>query len=134
MSLQTLTKSLIIKIPFRLPQLGSARWLTQEQKEKGFVDAPTPYQKPKKQCMLCKHKIELDYKNPRLLSQFVSSLNGDIYDKHITGLCEKQQTILQREIRKSRRSMLMPIFYKHPKYNRDPQIVNADRPQRPNPY
>lgn len=112
----------------------SVRWLTQEQKDKQFVDAPTPYQKPKRVCILCKNKIELDYKNPRLLSQFVSPLNGDIYDKHITGLCEKQQTILQREIKKSRNSLLMPIYYKQPKYNKDPKLVNPDRPQRPNPY
>lgn len=110
------------------------RWLTQEQVDKGFVDGPTPYQKPKEKCILCRHNIQLDYKNPRLLSQFVSSLNGVVYDKHITGLCEKQQTILEREIKKSRRAMLMPIYYKHPKYNRDPALFNPEKPQRSNPY
>lgn len=110
------------------------RWLTQEQKDKQFVDAPTPYQKPKRVCILCKHKIKLDYKNPRLLSQFVSPLNGVIYDKHITGLCETQQKILEQEIRRSRSALLMPIYYKHPKYNKDPPLFNPERPQRPNPY
>lgn len=110
------------------------RCLTQEQKDKQFVDGPTPYQKPKRLCILCKNKIELDYKNPRLLSQFVSPLNGDIYDKHITGLCEMQQKILEREIKKSRSSLFMPIFFKQPRYNKDPKLVNPDRPQRPNPY
>lgn len=114
--------------------ISFVRLLTQEQKDKQFVNAPTPYQKPKRQCILCKYKIQVDYKNPRLLSQFVSPLNGKIYDKHITGLCEKQQTALQREIRKSRNSRLMPIYYKDPKFNRDPALFNPDRPQRPNPW
>lgn len=113
---------------------SQVRNLTQEQVEKQFVDKPSPYTKPTEKCILCKHKIELDYKNPRLLSQFVSSLNGRVYDKHITGLCEKQQTILEREIKKSRKSLLMPFYYKHPKYNKDPPLFNVDRPQRPNPY
>ena len=118
----------------RPTQTIAVRWLSQEQKDKQFVDKPTPYNKADRQCLLCKHKIQLDYRNPRLLSQFVSPLTGKIYDKHITGLCEKQQTVLEVEIKKSRSAMYMPIFYKNPKYNRDPPLVNADRPQRPNPY
>lgn len=110
------------------------RHLTQEQIDKHFVDKPSPYTKPERKCILCKHKIEVDYKNPRLLSQFLSPLNGRIYEKHITGLCEKQQTLVRREIIKSRKAMLMPVFYKNPKYNRDPPLFNIDRPQRPNPY
>lgn len=110
------------------------RCLSQEHNDKQFVDKPTPYNRADRQCILCKHKIQLDYRNPRLLSQFVSPLTGKIYDKHITGLCEKQQTVLEVEIRKSRSAMYMPIFYKNPKYNRDPPLFNPDRPQRPNPY
>jgi len=110
------------------------KWLTQEQIDKQFVDKPTPYTRPRRQCILCKHKIELDYRNPRLLSQFISPLNGDIYNKHITGLCEKQQTILERMVRRSRGCMMMPYFYKDPKYNKDPKLFNPDRPQRPNPH
>lgn len=94
----------------------------------------SPYKLPPRLCILCKHKIELDYKNPRLLSQFVSPLNGIVYDKHITGLCELQQTILQREVKKSRRAMLMPVHYKHPKYHKDPALFNPGRPQRFNPH
>lgn len=112
----------------------SFRCISQEHRDKQIVDRPTPYEKPKEQCILCKNDIVLDYKNPRLLSQFVSSLNGNVYDKHITGLCEKQQTRLEREVKKSRLAMLMPIFYKHPKYNKDPPLFNPDRPQRPNPW
>lgn len=115
-------------------QLQQVKWLTQEQIDKQFVDKPTPFKKPKRLCILCQHNIKLDYKNPRLLSQFVSPINGDIYDKHITGLCEMQQRILQNEIKRSRLSMLMPIYYKDPKYNRDPPLFNPEKPQRPNPY
>lgn len=110
------------------------RWLTQEQKDKQFTDKPTPYEKSKRACILCQNKIQLDYKNPRLLSQFISPLTGEIWDKHITGLCERQQTNLEREIRKSRQSMLMPIYYRNPKYNKDPVICNTNKPQRPNPH
>lgn len=116
------------------PQHTFKRYLTQEQKDKQFVDRPTPFQKEPRQCILCKHNIRVDYKNPRLLAQFVSPLNGRIYDKHITGLCEKQQTRIQIEIRKSRDAMYMPIFHRDPKFNRDPALFNPDRPQRPNPY
>lgn len=112
----------------------SIRCLSQEHIDKQIVDKPTPYNKADRQCILCKHKIQLDYKNPRLLSQFVSPLNGKIYDKHITGLCEKQQTVLQVEIAKSRRAMFMPYYYRDPRFNKDPELVNASRPQRPNPH
>lgn len=127
-------KTYLVQLSKRSSTLTPSRWLTQEQKSKMFVDSPTPYQKPKQQCILCRHKIQLDYKNPQLLSQFVSPLGGMIYDKHITGLCEKQQIALIREIKKSRRSMMMPIWHKDPKYNRDPPLFNPERPQRPNPH
>lgn len=101
---------------------SSARYLTKEQKDKQFVEGPTPYQREKKVCILCKNKIKLDYKNPRLLSQFVSPLNGHVYEKRITGLCENQQKILVREVKRSIEAMLMPRFYRNPKYNKDPCI------------
>lgn len=40
-----------------------------------------PYCKPAKQCFLCAQKIELDYKNARLLQQFVSTFSGRVYDQ-----------------------------------------------------
>lgn len=131
---KSIKSNLILRRQNPLLRSITFRSLTQEQIDKQFVDASTPYQKPKRRCLLCKHKIQVDYKNPRLLSQFVSTLNGNIYDKHITGLCEKQQIALEREIKKSRRAMLMPMYYKEPKYNKDPPLFNPDRPQRPNPY
>lgn len=112
----------------------ATRNLTQEQIDKGFVDKPTPYERPDRQCILCKHNIRLDYKNPRLLSQFVSPLNGNVYEKHITGLCETQQTILEHEVKKAKMTYMMPFYHKDPKYNKDPILFNPDKPQRPNPY
>ena len=40
-----------------------------------------PYKKERRVCVLCKHKVRLDYKNPRLLQQFVSSFSGRVYDR-----------------------------------------------------
>ena len=44
-----------------------------------------PYESEKRQCILCYRKIEVDYKNPRLLSQFLSSFTGKVYERNITG-------------------------------------------------
>lgn len=98
-----------------------------------FVTGPNPYLSKKEQCILCKYKIKVDYKNPRLLSQFVSPLTGTLYEKHITGLCTMQQILLSREIKKSKHAMLMPLFYRDPKYNKDPQLFNPDRPKGKKP-
>ncbi|XP_053206935.1 28S ribosomal protein S18c, mitochondrial-like [Panonychus citri] len=97
-------------------------------------DMENPYKKSKTQCILCKYKIELNYKNPRLLSQFVSPLTGNIYDKHITGLCEAQQGKLVDMIRKSRYNGLMPVIFRDPKFKNDPKLFDPTRPIRPNPY
>lgn len=60
-----------------------------------------PYSKEKQVCILCKQKITPDYKNVRLLSQFVSRFTGRVYGRHITGLCKAQQERLEEEIKKS---------------------------------
>ncbi|KAA0199374.1 Mitochondrial ribosomal protein S18C [Fasciolopsis buskii] len=61
-----------------------------------------PYKKTKKRCFLCEHNIELDYKNVRLLSQFVSPYTGRIYGRHITGLCIPMQKRISKLITRSR--------------------------------
>lgn len=40
-----------------------------------------PYKRPPRKCFLCEKKIELNYKNARLLQQFVSSFSGRVYDR-----------------------------------------------------
>lgn len=61
-----------------------------------------PFITKKRQCILCQYNITPDYKNVKLLSQFVSSHTGRIYGRHVTGLCKDQQERLEREILKSR--------------------------------
>jgi len=43
-----------------------------------------------------------DYKNTRMLSQFISRFTGRIYGRHITGLCRHKQDHVEKEIKKSR--------------------------------
>ncbi len=59
---------------------------------------PNPYERPKKVCILCKHGIEPNYKNIRLLYQFVSPYTGKVYGKHITGLCKDKQEKIEKEM------------------------------------
>lgn len=53
-------------------------------------------------CILCKMNIIPDYKNTRMLSQFISRFTGRIYGRHITGLCRHKQEHVEKEIKKSR--------------------------------
>lgn len=68
------------------------------------VQMENPYQKDKRLCVLCKYEIAPDYKNTRLLSQFVSRFTGRLYGRHITGLCKKQQRNVEIEIVKAIRA------------------------------
>ena len=49
-------------------------------------------------CVLCprqyQESIVPDYKNPKLLSQFVSPHTGNVYQSHITGLCKYMQVCI----------------------------------------
>ena len=76
-------------------------------------------------CLLCPHRnpeIELDYKNVRLLSQFVSPHTGKIYGGRITGLCSSKQKELAKNIRRARKIGLMPITMKYFDYHSDPKL------------
>ncbi|KZC05944.1 PREDICTED: 28S ribosomal protein S18c, mitochondrial [Dufourea novaeangliae] len=101
-------------------------------------DLPTlsenPYKKEKRLCILCKLKIEPDYKNARLLSQFQSSYTGRIYGKHITGLCDRKQKRVEEEIVKAQNAGLMGYMTKEPKYVNDPKLFNPAFPFKPHPY
>merc|ERR1712168_305074 len=62
-------------------------------------------------CVLCPHRnpgIEVDYKNVRLLSQFVSSHTGMIQNRHMTKLCPRKQEEIRLSIERSRKVGLMP--------------------------
>ncbi|KAI2806722.1 28S ribosomal protein S18c, mitochondrial [Blomia tropicalis] len=93
-----------------------------------------PFLKEKRQCILCRYQITADYKNVRLLSQFISPFTGRMYDKHITGLCEKQHRAIRTEISRAIKFGLMSPFYRDPKYGEDPKLFDPTKPGRANPY
>lgn len=72
--------------------------------------------------------------NTRLLSQFISSYTGQIYERHITGLCAKQHEILKKEIQKAKSCHFIPLIHKNVKFVKDPQLYDPFKPERPNPY
>ena len=51
-------------------------------------------------CILCprryEEKLVPNYKNPKLLSQFISPHTGRVYQSHITGLCAYMQVSYER--------------------------------------
>ncbi|KXJ18398.1 uncharacterized protein LOC110232526 [Exaiptasia diaphana] len=75
-------------------------------------------------CVLCPKRtdIEINYKNVRLLSQFVSSHTGRIYGKQVTGLCEKRQRQITNAIKRSRAMGLMPTTMKYLEFHNDPKL------------
>nr|AAO31775.1 mitochondrial ribosomal protein S18C [Branchiostoma belcheri tsingtauense] len=82
-----------------------------------------PYKEEVKRCILC--NVELSYKNPQLLSQFLSPYTGRIYGHHITGLCDKKQAEVERQIRNAQYLGFLPVMHKDPIYWKDPKIFSA---------
>nr|XP_023021763.1 28S ribosomal protein S18c, mitochondrial [Leptinotarsa decemlineata] len=97
-------------------------------------DMENPYEREKRECILCKHKIQADYKNVRLLSQFQSPYTGRIYGKHITGLCSKQQELVEKEIVKAQSAGLMGTYSKEPIFLQDPELFDVEKPLRPHRF
>nr|CAG4643672.1 EOG090X0N7H [Ilyocryptus agilis] len=97
-------------------------------------DMANPYQKEKRCCILCKYNVKADYKNPRLLSQFVSPFTGKIYERNVTGLCKRQQAIVENEISKSRQAGYMAYMLKKVEYTKDPKLYDPNRPFRPHRF
>ncbi|XP_022699591.1 28S ribosomal protein S18c, mitochondrial-like [Varroa jacobsoni] len=93
-----------------------------------------PYDKERRECLLCAHKIVIDYKNVQLISQFVSPHTGKLYDRHITGLCLQQQKRLQKAYIMAKSLLLMPDYFKDLRFVKDPKLFDPMRPQRMNPY
>lgn len=98
------------------------------------IDMPNPFQKEKVECILCKHNIEPDYKNVKLLSQFQSPYTGRIYGRHITGLCKKQQERVEDEITKAQGLAYMGYFHKNVSFLKDPKLFDPERPIRQHKY
>ncbi|CAJ0606284.1 unnamed protein product [Cylicocyclus nassatus] len=132
--------SFVLKAPScLLSTFSETETITQQASGSSDPDAPVeiesnPYKKEDRKCLLCRTGIELDYKNARLLQQFVSTFSGRVYDRHITGLCDHQQKKLVETIALSRKAGYMPIFVKDPKYTRDPKLFDPLRPIRPHSF
>ncbi|NXG12371.1 RT18C protein, partial [Sakesphorus luctuosus] len=86
------------------------------------IQMENPYKEPPKRCILC--KIDVDYKNVQLLSQFVSPYTGCIYGRHITGLCSKKQKEVTKAIKRAQVLGFMPVVLKTPQFLTDPNICN----------
>ncbi|VEL15116.1 unnamed protein product [Protopolystoma xenopodis] len=70
-----------------------------------------PYTPKKKLCFICEHNIDLDYKNVRLLSQFISPYTGRIKGRKYTQLCIPMQKRLSQLIKRSRQFGAVFGFY-----------------------
>nr|CAG4646760.1 EOG090X0N7H [Macrothrix elegans] len=81
-----------------------------------------PFEEGKKCCILCKTNIKIDYKNPRILSQFLSPFTGKVYQQNITGLCKQQQALLEKEIKKSQAAGFLPVMLKKLEFLSDPKL------------
>ncbi|CAG5133553.1 unnamed protein product [Candidula unifasciata] len=89
------------------------------------ASSPDPFEKDYHRCFICRYNIEVDHKNIRLLSQFVSPFTGRIYGRQITGLCIPMQNRVSQLIKRARLSGFMPFILKDPKYLQDPQPYDA---------
>ncbi|CAH1784445.1 unnamed protein product [Owenia fusiformis] len=89
-----------------------------------------PYAKPHRKCILCEHTVQLDYKNTQLLSQFLSSYTGNLYGRHITGLCIPMQRRVSSLVNRARFFGLMPYVHKDVDFLEDPTLYNPFRPKR----
>ena len=67
------------------------------------------YFRRKKVCKFCVEKIDsIDYKDYRLLSQFVAE-SGKIVPRRLTGVCAPHQHRLSAAIKKARNIALLPF-------------------------
>lgn len=93
-----------------------------------------PFERERKQCILCQMNVHPNYKNVRLLSQFQSQYTGRIYGRHITGLCQTQQERVEREITRAQRAGYMASYNKSVEFVQDPRLFDPERPIRPHNY
>jgi small subunit ribosomal protein S18 len=67
------------------------------------------YFRRRKVCKFCEEKIDaVDYKEPRLLGQFVSE-RGKILPRRLTGTCSPHQRLLAVAIKRARNIALLPF-------------------------
>ncbi len=61
----------------------------------------------KKDCKICRDKLEIDYKNVNFLKGFVSE-RGKILPRRVSGTCAKHQRALTVAVKRARHIALMP--------------------------
>lgn len=67
------------------------------------------YFRRRKVCKFCEEKIDfIDYKEAKLLSQFISE-RGKILPRRLTGTCSPHQHLLTRAIKWARNIALLPF-------------------------
>ncbi|XP_070539894.1 small ribosomal subunit protein bS18m-like [Ptychodera flava] len=97
------------------------------KKDMPETEIEDPYKPARKKCLLCEHDIEVNYKNVRLLSQFVSPQTGNIYPRHVTGLCTHRQEEIVQNIKIARQIGYMPVVYKDTTFLKDPKLTDDRR-------
>lgn len=95
-----------------------------EDPDMPITEMEDPYADSPPKCILCKHNVDLDYKNTRLLSQFVSPYTGRIYGRQITGLCIFMQRRVAKLIKRSRFFGFMPYEHKDLRFIQDPKLFD----------
>ncbi|KAK4325032.1 hypothetical protein Pmani_004343 [Petrolisthes manimaculis] len=98
------------------------------------VAMKNPYEQDPVQCLLCKYQVPVDYKNVRLLSQFISPFTGRVYGRNITRLCKKQQERLENAIKKSQNAGFMAVMLKSVEFLKDPKLFDPNNPFKPHNY
>ncbi|CAF1342702.1 unnamed protein product [Adineta steineri] len=83
-----------------------------------------PYLPSPHKCIFCEHNLKIDFRNTKLLSQFISPQTGFIFNQRTTGLCYFKQVELEKAILKARRFHLMPYKWKETVYLDDPRLFN----------
>ena len=66
------------------------------------------FKKKKKVCQMCAGK-DVDYKNVDIIKKYVSSENGKILPRRITGTCARHQRQIACQVKYSRHMALIPF-------------------------
>ncbi|XP_030053239.1 small ribosomal subunit protein mS40 [Microcaecilia unicolor] len=108
-------------------------WANYRRNHKGGI----PPQKTRKMCIrggkvcgnpcpICRdQKLGLDYRNVKLLEQFISPYSGNILDATRTGVCRKQQKNLTKVIAQAREHGLLPFHIPFMEFQPAEDYVNT---------
>jgi len=66
------------------------------------------FKKKKKVCQMCAGK-DVDYKNVDIIKKYVSSENGKILPRRITGTCARHQRQIACQVKYARHMALIPF-------------------------